>query len=111
MIIILAIVSSVASQLQVPQLVLQFKFYAFMTAMLESVFGVLSFARILHVLGHRSIQSTMRYIALEKTLFKSPSDEFCSAVANSVEEARSLIESGFDYVCDFNTVKIFRKRK
>jgi len=29
----------------------------------------------------------------------------------TVEEAKELIEAGFEYVCDFDGVKLFRKRK
>jgi hypothetical protein len=30
-------------------------------------------------------------------------------VAKNVEEASPLIEAGFEYVCDFNGAKLFRK--
>jgi len=39
------------------------------------------------------------------------SDEFHSATAKNVEEAQKLVEAGFEYVCDFNGVKLFGKRK
>jgi hypothetical protein len=38
-------------------------------------------------------------------------DDFAAVVAHSEEEACKLIEAGFEYVCDFNGNKIFRKRK
>jgi hypothetical protein len=38
-------------------------------------------------------------------------DEYNSAVANSVEEAKKLIEAGFEYVCSHNVTMLFRKRK
>lgn len=38
-------------------------------------------------------------------------DEFHSAIAKNVEEAQKLIEEGFEFVCDYDDVKIFRKRK
>jgi len=65
---------------------------------------------ILHVkeiLGHKSLNSTMLYTQLIS--FKD--DDFTAAVAHSQEEACKLVESGFDFVCDFNGNKIFRKRK
>jgi len=65
---------------------------------------------ILHVmklLGHRSIQNTLLYTQL----VNFEGDEFHSATAKSVEEAQKLVEVGFEYVCDFNEVKLFRKRK
>jgi integrase len=34
-----------------------------------------------------------------------------SKVAKTVKEARELVESGFDYVCDIEGYKVFRKRK
>jgi len=38
-------------------------------------------------------------------------DEYDSAVANSVEEAKKLIKAGFEYVCSHNGTMLFRKRK
>jgi hypothetical protein len=38
-------------------------------------------------------------------------DEYHSATARDVEEAQKLVENGFEYVCDFEDVKLFRKRK
>jgi hypothetical protein len=31
-------------------------------------------------------------------------------VAKTVEEAQQLIEAGFEYVCDIDNVKLFRKK-
>lgn len=65
---------------------------------------------ILHVmrlLGHKNIQNTLIYTQLAN--FES--EEFHSAVAKNVEEARNLIEIGFEFVCDIDNVKLFRKRK
>ena len=65
---------------------------------------------ILHVkemLGHRSIQSTLVYT--QPINFED--DDFNSATAKNVEEAQKLVESGFEYVCDFDNIKLFRKRK
>jgi len=39
------------------------------------------------------------------------SEEYHSATAKTVEEAAKLIEQGFDYICDVDGVKLFRKRK
>ena len=38
-------------------------------------------------------------------------EEFTARVAHSEEEVCQLIETGFEYVCDFNGNRIFRKRK
>jgi site-specific recombinase XerC len=65
---------------------------------------------ILHVmkmLGHKNIQNTLLYTQL--IIFEN--DEFHSAIATTVQAAQKLIEVGFEYVCEFNEVKIFRKRK
>ena len=65
---------------------------------------------ILHVkeiLGHKSINNTLLYTQL--VAFKD--DEFAAKIAHSEEEACQLIEVGFEYVCDFNGSKLFRKRK
>ena len=65
---------------------------------------------ILHVkqlLGHRSINSTMIYTHL----ISFEGDEFTCRTAKTIEEAKRLIEAGFDYVTDMNDNKLFRKRK
>lgn len=65
---------------------------------------------ILHVmklLGHRNIQNTLLYTQL----INFESDEFHSATAKTVVEAQKLVEAGFEYVCDFGELKLFRKRK
>jgi hypothetical protein len=65
---------------------------------------------ILHVmslLGHRNIESTLVYTHL----ISFESDGFHSAVADTVEEARKLLEQGFEYVCPKDDIMLFRKRK
>ena len=65
---------------------------------------------ILHVmelLGHRDIKTTLIYTQL----VNFESDEYHSAVAKTIEEARKLIEASFEYVCDVDGVKLFRKRR
>jgi len=65
---------------------------------------------ILHVkelLGHKSINNTLIYTQL----VSFEDDEFTARVAHSEKEACELVEAGFEYVCDFNGNKIFRKRK
>jgi len=44
-------------------------------------------------------------------LIKFEGEDYNSAVAKTVDEARKLVETGFEYVTDFNDVKLFRKRK
>jgi integrase len=65
---------------------------------------------ILHVmkmLGHKNIQNTLLYTQM----ISFENDEFHSATATTVQDAQKLIEAGFEYVCEFNEVKIFRRRK
>ncbi|MDH7596032.1 MAG: tyrosine-type recombinase/integrase, partial [Candidatus Bathyarchaeota archaeon] len=68
---------------------------------------------ILHVmetLGHKNIKNTLVYVHLAEALFKDQ-QEYVSKVAKNEKDACALIEAGFEYVCDFNCHKIFRKRK
>jgi len=59
------------------------------------------------LLGHRNIQNTLRYISLDM----GDNDSFLCKVAKSIQEASSLIESGFEYVTELDGIKLFRKRK
>jgi len=68
--------------------------------------------RVKYILGHKNIRNTLIYIDIENTLFqKGGSEEFHVRTARTVEEACKLIEVGFEYVCEMDGVKIFRKRK
>jgi len=58
-------------------------------------------------LGHRSIQNTLRYTHIVD--FRE--DEYYSATARTIEEAKPLIEQGFEYVTEIDGTKLFRKRK
>ena len=65
---------------------------------------------ILHVmklLGHKRIQNTLKYTHLVD--FKD--DEYTCRVAKTEKEIAELIEAGFEYVCEHEGVKFFRKRK
>jgi hypothetical protein len=33
------------------------------------------------------------------------------SIAHGIDEAYKLVEAGFEYVCDFDGIKVFRKRK
>ena len=66
---------------------------------------------ILHVmrlLGHKSINNTLIYTHLVDF---EQSDEFSSAIAHTISEAEKLVQSGYEYVTDFDGCKLFRKRK
>jgi len=38
-------------------------------------------------------------------------EDYACATAKTVDEAAKLIEQGFDYICECEGVKLFRKRK
>jgi len=59
------------------------------------------------LLGHKQIQNTMLYTQL----ISFESDEYASAVAKNLDEARKLVEAGFEYVTEVDGRKLFRKRK
>ena len=66
---------------------------------------------ILHVmklLGHRNIKNTLLYTQL---ITSENDEDYVSKVARTIDEARKLVEVGFEYVCDIEDVKLFRKRK
>lgn len=65
---------------------------------------------ILHVmklLGHRAIKTTLIYTQL----IQFESDEFHSSTATTVKEATQLVEAGFEYICTYNDILLFKKRK
>ena len=62
-------------------------------------------------LGHKNIKNTLKYVQLEEALFKEQNEEFICKVAKTIEEAKELIELGFEYVCEIQDAKLFRKRK
>ena len=64
--------------------------------------------RVMQILGHKNINNTLMYTQLVNLNFK---EKYVSKVAKTVKEACQLIEAGFEYVCDINETKIFRKRK
>jgi len=65
---------------------------------------------ILHfmkLLGHRNIKNTLVYTQL--VTFEN--DDYLCKAASTVKEATELIELGYEYVCDIEKVKLFRKPK
>ena len=65
---------------------------------------------VMQVLGHKSIKNTLMYVQLADELFRDQ-QEYVSKVAKTEKDACTLIEAGFEYVCDFEEAKLFRKRK
>ena len=60
------------------------------------------------LLGHRNIKNTLRYTQL---LALPQNEEYICKAAKTVDEAKELIESGFQYVTDVGETKLFRKLK
>jgi integrase len=60
------------------------------------------------LLGHRNLKMTLRYIQL---ISLPQNEDYICKTATSVEEAKELIEAGFEYVTDMDSHKLFRKRK
>lgn len=58
-------------------------------------------------LGHKRIETTLIYTHL----IRFADEKYVSAVAKTVDDARKLVEAGFDYITDVDGVKLFRKRK
>lgn len=63
---------------------------------------------VMKLLGHRDIKNTLIYTQL---IHSECEDEYICKAAKTVKEASELIEKGFEYVCEVEGVKLFRKRK
>jgi hypothetical protein len=46
-----------------------------------------------------------------RQLIKRARDDYVSKVAWNLEETCKLVEAGFDFVCEMDGAKIFRKRQ
>jgi integrase len=62
---------------------------------------------ILHLPGHKNIKNTLVYTQLIQ--FKD--DDYVCKAATTVDQAKSLIEAGFEYICEIEGTRLFRKRK
>jgi hypothetical protein len=62
----------------------------------------------MRLLGHKNINNTLIYTQLVEF---EDDDKYCTAVASDVQEARKLLETGFEYVCSHNEIMLFKKRK
>mgnify|MGYP001024858797 CR=1 FL=1 len=61
----------------------------------------------MQLLGHKNIKNTLVYTHLVD--FRG--DEFICKAAQTVDQAKALIENGFDYVTDLGGIRLFKKRK
>jgi integrase len=59
------------------------------------------------LLGHKKIENTMKYTQLIQ--FKD--DDYEVATATTVEEAKNILSSGFEYVTEKDGIMLFRKPK
>ena len=59
------------------------------------------------ILGHKNIKNTLLYTQLIDT----EEDDYVCKMAKTTKEISQLIEDGFEYVCDQQDLKFFRKRK
>jgi len=69
---------------------------------------------IIHVmktLGHKNIKNTLIYINTESAIFLSNNDEWICKIATNTDEAKTLIEVGFEYITEKDGKMLFRKRK
>lgn len=60
------------------------------------------------MLGHKRIENTLVYTHL---IDFEEDDAYVVKVASSIEEFTVLLESGFEYVSDYEGRKVLRKRK
>ena len=63
---------------------------------------------VMNFLRHKNIRNTLVYTHLVN--FGSDNDYVCK-VARTVNEAKTLIETGFEFVVEFQDAKLFRMRK
>lgn len=65
-----------------------------------------------HLLGHKSLKSTEIYINIEHALFEAgANDQYTVRIVEKPEEIKELLEAGFEYVCQKDTLIFLRKRK
>jgi len=67
----------------------------------------LNILKVQQALGHKNLMNTQIYTHL----IDFESDEYDVQVSETLEEAKKLLEAGYDYVTDMDNRKLFRKRK
>jgi len=58
-------------------------------------------------MGHRQIEATLIYTQL----LNLNDEEWTCKTTNTIKDATTLIEAGFEYITEMNGLKLFRKRK
>lgn len=61
-----------------------------------------------NLLGHKKIDNTTKYTQLMNFEIDV---QFTCKVAKTLEETKELVETGFEFVTDINSTKLFRERK
>jgi integrase len=100
--------STLARKLQNPRL-LQIHFHTFRhwKATME-YHKTKDILHVMQILGHKNIMNTLKYTQL----CNFENDEWTSKATKNTEEARQLVENGFEYVCTTpDEIMLFRKRK
>ena len=69
-----------------------------------------STAHTAYMMGYKNWKNTQVYVDIQEIL-NSHSDEYYTAIAETVEEACKLLADGWAYVMEMDGVKIFKKRK
>lgn len=101
----------VAAKLQNPRLErIAFHTFRHWKAMME-YHGTRDPYYVKQLLGHKSLRNTEIYINIEHAIFQSETDEFNVKVAEKPEGTKTLLEVGFEYVCEKDGLMFFRKRK
>jgi integrase len=96
-----------ATKLQSPRLLrVSFKTFRHFKATME-YHKTKDILHVMQLLGHKNIKNTLVYTHL----VNFESDDFVCKIADTVDEAKIFVENGFDYVCDVDGHKMFRKRK
>jgi integrase len=62
---------------------------------------------VMKLLGHRNIKNTLLYTQL----MDAKEDDYICKTAETIKDIAELIEDGFEFVCEQETLKFFRKRK
>jgi hypothetical protein len=63
-------------------------------------------------LGHKDIRNTMTYINIEYAIFGGGDNgKFTVKATEKPEEVKTLLEVGFEYVCQKDNLVFLRKRK
>jgi len=62
------------------------------------------------MLGHKSVMTTQIYVELYEEIYgdMKPENYVCET-ASTVKEAKKLIEQGYEYICEMEGEKLFRK--